>query len=368
VTNSIFHDFAHAGVKGGNWKLIDNNKIYNIGKTRYDHGLYIWTNGDTTLSNNYIFNISGYGIHGYSDFNGSVISGNVIKNIGTAPEDPQDGSSILVNGNNNTIRNNVGNGGDSCITLFGDSRSGNRVENNICLNMRQPDLIISRPDMMVSGNVFTNNVFASSVVCRGCEYGATSFDDVPPNSTTLPSSIPEYPSTMPGGEPIQTVSVPVPVVPATPVVQPVSQPSITSPTPQQPQQTYQPVQQVVSTYTPVITPTVSVPVQTTINPVISPVVLPKTNKLVKTLKFGMTSEDVKRLQIVLNKDPYTRVSTTGLGSPGKESTYFGTKTLIAVKKFQQKYSSYILTPNGLKKPNGIVGKSTLDMINEIGGY
>lgn len=77
-----------------------------------------------------------------------------------------------------------------------------------------------------------------------------------------------------------------------------------------------------------------------------------------TLREGSISTAVYDLQVLLNADVETRVSQTGVGSPGKETNYFGSKTKAAVIKFQEKYASEILVPNGLTEGTGIVGPST----------
>jgi peptidoglycan hydrolase-like protein with peptidoglycan-binding domain len=77
-----------------------------------------------------------------------------------------------------------------------------------------------------------------------------------------------------------------------------------------------------------------------------------------TLKAGVVSTRVQELQRALNQDPSTQITTTGAGSPGKETTKYGAGTFSAVKRFQEKYRADILVPNGLTKGTGLFGSST----------
>ncbi len=77
--------------------------------------------------------------------------------------------------------------------------------------------------------------------------------------------------------------------------------------------------------------------------------------LTRNLGVGASGQDVKQLQQLLNANPATRVSETGIGSRGQETTYFGTKTKLAVIKFQNLFKAEVLTPAGLAGGTGYVG-------------
>lgn len=88
-----------------------------------------------------------------------------------------------------------------------------------------------------------------------------------------------------------------------------------------------------------------------------------TGTISRALKQGTTHTDVKTLQSILNSDPDTQVASSGTGSPGSETNYFGPATRRAVQKFQEKHN--------IAKPGdegyGSVGPKTRAKLNDLAG-
>ena len=85
-----------------------------------------------------------------------------------------------------------------------------------------------------------------------------------------------------------------------------------------------------------------------------------TRQLTEELKYGDMGEQVKLLQTWLAKDPQVYPEGTISGK-------FWKLTQKAVVRFQQKYASEVLAPQGLEKGTGIVDSFTRNKLNELYG-
>jgi hypothetical protein len=83
------------------------------------------------------------------------------------------------------------------------------------------------------------------------------------------------------------------------------------------------------------------------------------------LTKGSTGDDVLKLQMFLNADADTKLASSGAGSPGNETSYFGSVTNAGVAKFQDKYASEVLTPIGLSAGTGYFGTMSRAKANEL---
>ncbi len=79
------------------------------------------------------------------------------------------------------------------------------------------------------------------------------------------------------------------------------------------------------------------------------------------LKLGSLGDDISLLKIVLNSDNDTRVAVNS----SSVANVFDLATQNAVNKFQEKYATEILIPNGLSSGTGFVGPSTRKKLDSI---
>ena len=84
--------------------------------------------------------------------------------------------------------------------------------------------------------------------------------------------------------------------------------------------------------------------------------------LSRDLYPGSQGEDVRSLQQYLNSKGFT-LASSGAGSPGNETTYYGNLTAAAVRRFQEAHFTEILSPLGYASGTGICGPSTRSYIN-----
>ncbi|MDQ5962719.1 MAG: hypothetical protein QG653_526 [Patescibacteria group bacterium] len=81
------------------------------------------------------------------------------------------------------------------------------------------------------------------------------------------------------------------------------------------------------------------------------------------MRLGSRGTDVMNLQKVLNMYPQTQVASSGAGSPGMETSYFGAGTRAAVNKFHALH----LVELGITAPTGNVFAGTRALLNEVCG-
>jgi len=79
---------------------------------------------------------------------------------------------------------------------------------------------------------------------------------------------------------------------------------------------------------------------------------------------GLRGNDVKKLQEFLNSDPNTRISESGLGSPGQETNYYGFLTQVAVQNFQCK-NGIVCSGSPDTNGYGVVGPKTREKMQEV---
>jgi sugar lactone lactonase YvrE len=84
--------------------------------------------------------------------------------------------------------------------------------------------------------------------------------------------------------------------------------------------------------------------------------------LTRDLYPGSQGADVRSLQEYLNAHGFT-LASSGAGSPGHETTYYGNLTAAAVRRFQEAHFAEILSPLGYASGTGICGSSTRNYIN-----
>ena len=92
-----------------------------------------------------------------------------------------------------------------------------------------------------------------------------------------------------------------------------------------------------------------------------------TYNFTRSLSVGSTGSDVMDLQKMLNMSADTQLASSGAGSPGNETSYFGSITKAGVIKWQNKYASEVLAPVGLSSGTGYFGPSSRAKANMMDG-
>ncbi|MDD5050853.1 MAG: peptidoglycan-binding protein [Candidatus Pacebacteria bacterium] len=92
--------------------------------------------------------------------------------------------------------------------------------------------------------------------------------------------------------------------------------------------------------------------------------LPSIKLFTRFMVMGDTGDEVKMLQIFLNKHGFP-VALSGAGSLGKETTIFDQATKTALMKLQAAHSAEIVVPQNLPGPTGIFGDYSKKYANGV---
>ncbi len=93
--------------------------------------------------------------------------------------------------------------------------------------------------------------------------------------------------------------------------------------------------------------------------------IPDDFRFSEDLREGNVKKEIEYLQIILNSNKKTAVSSSGLGSLGNETHLFGTATRNALNNFQDEYLSQELVGAGFSRAKGYVGIHTREKLNQF---
>lgn len=100
-------------------------------------------------------------------------------------------------------------------------------------------------------------------------------------------------------------------------------------------------------------------------PKTAPVISPSKPVFNRDLHIGMVGEDVRALQKILNTSGYP-VTLTGAGSAGQESTYFGSKTQVALIRYQRAHSITPAIGYFGAKTRAVINSTTAGTVYNVG--
>lgn len=139
-SHNKIHDINVAGTGlgsclgvGGSGNVIEGNSIYNCGNDEFDHGIYVY-DGDSSIVNNVVSNVSGFGIHLWHSPHDVRIINNTSVNNGLGGITVGAGESNAI-ASNCIVANNITYGNGS----HGGIQEAGSVSNNIYINNLSQD-------------------------------------------------------------------------------------------------------------------------------------------------------------------------------------------------------------------------------------